>query len=453
MFRRILIANRGEIAVRIIRACRIGGIVTIAVHSEADAECLHASLADESICIGPAVATESYLNIPAIIAAAEISDAQAIHPGYGFLAENAKFAGICRECNIGFIGPTPEAIALSGDKATCRTKVREAGVPTVPGSEGLIRDVDQALGLAKEIGFPVLVKASAGGGGKGMRIAHNDVALKNAASMAAMEAQAAFGDSGIYLEKFVENARHVEFQILGDMHGRLITLGERECTIQRRHQKLIEETPSTGLNSSLRARMAKAALKAAKAIGYSNAGTAEFLLAPDGQFYFIEFNARIQVEHPVTEEVTGIDLVREQIRVASGEHLGDVPVRAQGCAIEARIYAEDPDNNFAPSPGVIRACHLPGGPGIRVDTHIFSGYTVPRYYDSMLAKVIARGRTRNEAIERLAAALDECLTDGVKTTADLCARIIRSDRFRRGDLAGDLIEEHLPRAKKAAYEE
>ncbi len=445
MIRRILIANRGEIAVRIIRACREAGIVSIAIHSSADQESLHASLADESICIGPPSPTESYLNIPGIIAAAEVSDAQAIHPGYGFLAENPKFATICRDCNIGFIGPTPEAIALTGDKAACRTKVREVGVPTVPGSEGLIEDPGDALALAKEIGFPVLIKASAGGGGKGMRIAHNDVALKHALSMASTEALAAFGDSGVYIEKFVEDARHIEFQILADNHGKVVCLGERECTIQRRHQKLIEESPSTALNSSLRTRMAKAAVKAARAVGYVNAGTAEFILARDGQFYFIEFNARIQVEHPVTEEVTGLDLVSEQIRIASGEPLGYNAPRPTGHAIEARVYAEDPDAGFAPSPGHVKACHIPGGPGIRVDTHLFTGYTVPRYYDSLLAKVIARGRNREEAIVRLVGALEEFALDGVKSTAGLCARVVASDRFRRGDISSDMLEEYLPK--------
>ncbi|MBI4555945.1 MAG: acetyl-CoA carboxylase biotin carboxylase subunit [Candidatus Hydrogenedentes bacterium] len=447
MFRRVLIANRGEIAVRVIRACREMGINTIAVYSTADQECLHASLADESICIGPPPPQESYLLIPSIIAAAEICDAQAIHPGYGFLSENAKFAGICRDCNIQFIGPSPEAIAMSGDKAACRQKVRAAGVPVVPGSDTIIKDAQEALQVAKTIGFPLLVKAAAGGGGKGMRLAHNDVALKNALSLASAEAQAAFGDGGVYLEKFVEHARHVEFQILADHHGRVLTLGERECSIQRRHQKLIEETPSMALNSSLRHKMSKAAIRAARAIGYSNAGTAEFLLASDGQFYFIEFNARIQVEHPVTEAVTGLDLVKEQIRIASGEPLGYSSVTPTGCAIEARIYAEDPEANFAPCPGVVGRCHLPGGPGLRVDTHLFSGYTVPRYYDSLLAKVIAWGRDRNEAINRLAGALDEVATEGVKSTARLCARIIRGDRFRRGDLGPDLIGEYVPKAK------
>ncbi len=443
MFRRIMIANRGEIALRIIRACRELNVTSIAVYSSADKECLHASLADESICIGPPSATESYLHIPSIIAAAEICDAHAIHPGYGFLAENAKFARICRDCDIGFIGPAPEAIALSGDKAECRATVQGAGVPVVPGSDGVVEDPEKALSLAREIGFPVLIKASAGGGGKGMRIAHNDVALKSAISMAAVEAQTAFGDGGLYLEKFVEGARHIEFQILGDSNGKIVTLGERECSIQRRHQKLIEETPAPGLSSSLRSRMAKAAIRAAKAIGYTNAGTAEFLLAPDGQFYFIEFNARIQVEHPITEEVTGIDLVKEQIRIASGEPMSRSNVRPTGHAIEARIYAEDPENGFSASPGKVPRCHLPGGPGIRVDSHLFAGYEVPRFYDSLLAKIIARGKHRDEAIDRLSAALHEFGAEGIKTTARLCARIVSGDRFRRGDIGPDIIDQYV----------
>ena len=446
MFRRVLIANRGEIAVRVIRACRQMGITTIAVHSTADADSLHVKLADESICIGPPEPSESYLKIPNIISAADISDAQAIHPGYGFLSESPKFAAICRECHIAFIGPTSNAITLSGDKALCRETVKAAGVPVVPGSEGLISDPVEALRLANEIGYPVLIKAASGGGGKGMRIAHNDGSFKHAVSVASTEAKAAFGDGGVYLEKFLENARHVEIQVIGDEHGNVITLGERECTIQRRHQKLIEETPSVALTPELRAAMCEAALKAAKAMGYTNAGTAEFLLAQDGSFYFIEFNARIQVEHPVTEEVTDTDLVREQIRVAAGLPLSITSRAPEGAAIEARVYAEDPDHNFRPSPGKITRCHIPGGPGIRVDTHIYAGYTVPRYYDSLLAKVIARGKDRTEAIERLACALDEFETEGVKTTAKLCARIVRSDRFRRGDLAPDLLDEFLPSA-------
>lgn len=444
MFKRMLIANRGEIAVRIIRACREMGITSIAVYSTADKDSLHTVLADESICIGPAEASESYLNIPAIIAAAEITDAQAIHPGYGFLSESAKFAGICEECRLTFIGPNPKTLSLSGDKAACRAAVEAAGVPVVPGSAGIIKEPDEAAKIAEKIGFPLVVKAAHGGGGKGMRIAHNDATLKHDVAMAASEAQAAFGNGGVYLEKLVESARHIEFQIVADQFGRIVSLGERECSIQRRHQKLIEETPSTALSTSLRSRMAKAALRAARAIRYTNVGTVEFLLSPDGQFYFIEFNARIQVEHGVTEEVTGIDLVREQIRLAAGEPLGYSSVIPRGAAIEARIYAEDPDLNFRPSPGVIKRCHLPGGPGIRVDTHLFSGYEVSRYYDALLAKVIARGKDRQEAITRLVGALEEFLTEGVTNTSRLATRIVRGDRFRRGDIGPDLLEEYLP---------
>lgn len=443
MFRRVLIANRGEIAVRVIRACKAMGIHTIAVYSTADAGSLHTRLADESVCIGPPPPSESYLNIPAIIAAAEITDAEAIHPGYGFLSESAKFATICRDCHIKFIGPTPEAIALSGDKSACRDAVKKAGVPVVPGSEGLLTNPEDAIRLGTEIGFPLLVKASAGGGGKGMRIAHTEGTLRNAVTMATNEAQAAFGDGGVYLEKFLVNSRHVEVQIMADEKGRVVSFGERECTIQRRHQKLIEETPCVALTSSMRSKMAKAALRAACGINYSNAGTVEFLLAPDGSFYFIEFNARIQVEHPVTELVTGHDLVREQIQVAAGEPLKYSSVKPQGAAIEARIYAENPELNFRPSPGVITSLHLPGGPGIRVDTHIFSGYEVPRNYDSLIAKIIAHGRDRNEAIERLVVALEEFHCENIYTTAKLCAQIIRGDRFRRGDLAPDLIDHYV----------
>ncbi len=440
MIRRILIANRGEIAIRIIRACREMGITSIAVYSKADQTSMHVGLADESICIGPAIASESYLHIPGIIAAAEISDAQAIHPGYGFLSESPKFATICRDCHIGFIGPSPEAIALTGDKARCREAVKSAGVPTVPGSEGRVADPKEALGIAQKIGFPVLIKAAAGGGGKGMRIAHNDVTLSSAFKMATAEAEAAFGDGGVYIEKFVENARHIEVQVLGDNFGKIISLGERECSIQRRHQKLIEESPSPGVNASLRNRLTRAALRAAKAVNYSNAGTVEFLVAEDGSFYFIEFNARIQVEHPVTEMVTRLDLVKEQIRIASGEHLGYNGPDRIGHAIEARVYAEDPEFNFRPCPGVITNLYTPGGPGIRVDTHIFAGYEVPRYYDSLLAKVCAWGSDRNEAIERLAGALDEYQIQGIKTTAGICARILRTSRFRRGELSMNFLD-------------
>lgn len=447
MFNRLLIANRGEIAVRIIRACREMGITSVAVYSTADRDSLHAQLADESICIGPAGAAESYLKPSSIIAAAEVADVEAIHPGYGFLAESPKFAGICRDCRIGFIGPTVDTIALCGEKAACRRKVQEAGVPIAPGSDSL-SDPQQAADIAREIGYPILVKAAAGGGGCGMRIAHNEATLKHAVSMAASEAEAAFGNSGIYLEKFIENARHIEFQILGDNEGNRVCLGDRECTIQRRHQKLIEETPSTALTPALRTQMTKAALKAAEAVNYTNAGTVEFVLAPGGTFYFIELNARIQVEHPLTEEATGIDLVREQIRLAAGEPLGYDTVESRDAVIEARVYAEDPSSNFRPNSGLIRRCHIPGGPGIRVDTHLFSGYEVPHYYDSLLAKVIARGKTRDEAIERISGALGELFVENIKTTAGLCARIIHGDRFRRGDIGPDLLDEYLVKEKK-----
>jgi acetyl-CoA carboxylase biotin carboxylase subunit len=422
------------------RACREMGITSIAVYSQADETSMHVGLADESICIGPPPASESYLNIPGIIAAAEICDAQAIHPGYGFLSESPKFATVCRDCHITFIGPSPESISLTGDKSTCRDTVKAAGVPVVPGSEGRISEAKDALELARSIGFPVLIKAAAGGGGKGMRIAHNDVALNHAFKVATTEAEAAFGDGGVYIEKYIEDARHIEVQILADNYGKTIALGERDCSLQRRHQKLIEESPAPNLNASVRNRIIRAALRAAKATGYTNAGTAEFLLGGDGQFYFIEFNARIQVEHPVTEQVTGIDLVHEQIRLAAGENLGYAGPRRKGWSIEARIYAEDPDNGFAPSPGVIRNLYLPGGPGIRIDTHIFAGYTVPRYYDSLLAKIIAWGSDRDQAVERLSGALDEFRIDGIKTTAPFCARILRSSRFRRGDVSTGFID-------------
>ncbi|MBW7864327.1 MAG: acetyl-CoA carboxylase biotin carboxylase subunit [Candidatus Hydrogenedens sp.] len=450
MFKRVLVANRGEIAVRIIRACREMGIHTVAVYSTADRDCLHTHLADESVCIGPPDPAESYLKVSSIIAAAEVADVQAIHPGYGFLSENARFAGICRDCKLVFIGPSPEALALSGDKAACRMAVRRAGVTVAPGSEGVVSDPRQVAETARSLGYPVLVKAALGGGGRGMRVAHNESSLKHAVAMAASEAEAAFGGGGVYIEKFIEDARHIEVQILADHHGKTAALGERECTIQRRHQKLIEETPGTALTPALRSRMVKAALRAARAIGAVNAGTAEFLLAPDGEFYFIEFNPRIQVEHTVTEEVTGIDLVREQIRVAAGEPLGHTQAETSGAAIQARVCAEDPEQGFRPNPGIIGRCHLPGGPGIRVDTHIFPGYEVPRHYDSLLAKIIARGRTRAEAAARLAGALDEFYTEGVRNNAAFCARILRGAPFLRGDITPGLLDVYMGRPEERA---
>ena len=436
MFKKLLIANRGEIAIRIIRACHELGIPTVAVYSEADRESLHVRFADEDVCIGPAPASLSYLDIPRIIAAAEITGAEAIHPGYGFLAENAEFAEICERSEIVFVGPTPTQIRAMGDKATARRTMMEVGVPTVPGSEGEIDDGGEALGLAREIGFPVMIKASAGGGGKGMRVANDPESFEKLFRQARNEAGAAFGDPGVYLEKFVERPRHVEIQVFGDQHGRVVHLGERDCTIQRRHQKLIEEAPSPAVNPQLREEMGAAAVKGAQAINYVGAGTVEFLLDQEGRFYFIEMNTRIQVEHPVTEVITGLDLVKEQIRVASGEPLSfpDIPSFNRGHAIEFRINAEDPDRNFSPSPGLITTFHPPGGPGVRIDTHIYAGYTVPPHYDSLLGKLIVSGNTREEAIVRAQHVLDSFVIEGVSTTIGFLSRITRDPDFVAGKL-------------------
>ncbi|HEY0037360.1 MAG TPA: acetyl-CoA carboxylase biotin carboxylase subunit, partial [Longimicrobium sp.] len=398
MFRKVLIANRGEIALRVIRACKELGIRTVAVYSEADRESLHVRFADEDVCIGPPSARESYLNIPRIIAAAEITGADAIHPGYGFLAENAEFSEICERSELTFIGPTPQQIRLMGDKATARRTMREVGVPIVPGTDA-IADVDEALAKADEIGFPVLIKAAAGGGGKGMRVALDRDEFPRAFAMAKNEAAAAFNDDSVYVEKYLARPRHIEFQTLGDSHGRVIHLGERDCSIQRRHQKLLEEAPSPALNDDLRARMGEAAVRGAKAIDYVGAGTIEMLLNDDGSFYFMEMNTRIQVEHPVTEVCTGFDLVKEQIRAAAGLPLSipDHEIKLRGHAIECRINAEDPSRNFAPSPGTISVFHPPGGPGVRIDTHVYAGYRVPPFYDSLLAKLIVHASTREEA--------------------------------------------------------
>ncbi|CAN5253946.1 acetyl-CoA carboxylase biotin carboxylase subunit [soil metagenome] len=406
MFRKILIANRGEIALRVIRACRELGIRTIAVYSEADRESLHVRFADEDVCIGPAPARESYLNIPRIIAAAEVTGADALHPGYGFLAENAEFAEICGRSAITFIGPTPEQIRQMGDKATARRTVAAVGVPVVPGSD-LLEDEEGAVETAQDVGFPVLIKAAAGGGGKGMRVATDQASFPRQLVMARNEASAAFGDPGVYLEKYLARPRHIEFPILGDTHGRVIHLGERDCSIQRRHQKLIEEAPSPALTPELRERMGDAAVRCAQAIDYVGAGTVEFLLDEDGSFYFMEMNTRIQVEHPVTEMCTGIDLVKEQIRAAAGLPLSvaEMPIELRGHAIECRINAEDPERGFAPSPGLVNAFHQPGGPGVRVDTHLYAGYRVPPYYDSLLGKLIAHGSNRGEALARMSNAL------------------------------------------------
>ncbi len=446
MFERILIANRGEIAVRIIRACREMGIRSVAVYSEADERSLHVQMADEAICIGPPPARESYLKISNIISAAEVADVDAIHPGYGFLSENAHFAEICENCRIAFIGPSAENIRRMGDKAVARETMKKARVPVTPGSEGVVQNKDEALKIAQAIGYPVLIKAVAGGGGKGMRIARNDVSLAQNFMTASSEAEKAFGNSAVYIEKYVENARHIEVQIIADHHGHVAHLGERDCSIQRRHQKLLEESPSPALNADTRKRLHRAAVHAAEFVGYRNAGTIEFLYdATANQFYFMEMNTRIQVEHPISEEVTGVDLVKEQIRVAAGERLSlvsrDTPV--SGHAIEFRVNAEDPRRNFTPSPGRIEFLHLPGGRGIRVDSHAYAGYDVSPHYDSMIAKIIARGRDRTEAIALMSRALQEFMIEGVHTTAPLGQALLADARFVRGQYNTAFLEHFM----------
>ena len=435
MFKKVLIANRGEIALRIVRACHELGVQTVAVYSTADRESLHVRFADEDVCIGPPAASESYLNIPRIIAAAEITGAEAIHPGYGFLAENAEFSEICGRSGITFIGPTPDQIRSMGDKATARRIMAKAGVPTVPGSPGTIDDMEEAKRAAAQIGYPIMIKASAGGGGKGMRIAEDEAAFAKSFTTAQAEARAAFGNGAVYLERCLVRPRHIEIQVFGDQHGRVMHFGERECSIQRRHQKLVEEAPSPALTPQLRAAMGKAAVKAAKSIEYVGAGTIEFLLDHDRSFYFMEMNTRIQVEHPVTEVTTGIDLVKEQIRVAAGEPL-DAPetVTHRLHAIEFRVNAEDPDRGFAPAPGKIHTFHPPGGPGVRLDTHVYAGYTVPRHYDSLIAKLIVSGNTRDEAIVRARHVLDQFIIEGIPTTLPFLRRIVDDDAFVRGDV-------------------
>ena len=443
MFKKVLIANRGEIALRVIRACRELGVRTVAVYSEADRESLHVRFADDDVCIGPPPGRLSYLRIPALIAAAQITGADAIHPGYGFLAENAEFADTCKASNVTFIGPTGEQIRQMGDKASARRLAKEAGVPTVPGSPGVMHDAEEALEVARGIGFPVIIKATAGGGGKGMRIANDPEQFAPLFSLAQNEALSAFGNGDVYVEKYLAQPRHVEIQVLGDTHGRVVHLGERDCSVQRRHQKLIEESPSPALDEELRGRMGDAAVRLAAAIGYVGAGTIEFLLDRDRQFYFMEMNTRIQVEHPVTEMVTGFDLVKEQIRVAAGDPMsipqGDFS-RLRGHAIECRVNAEDPFRNFQPSPGLISAYHPPGGPGVRVDTHVYAGYTVPPYYDSLLAKVIVHGRDREEALARMGQALDSFILEGPTTTIPFLARVIRHDAFVAGDIDTKFLE-------------
>jgi acetyl-CoA carboxylase biotin carboxylase subunit len=445
MFERVLIANRGEIAVRIIRSCKELGVKTVAVYSQADETSLHVQLADEALCIGPAAAKDSYLKISNIISAAEVADVDAIHPGYGFLSENAHFAEICKKCNIAFIGPSPENIRMMGDKAVARQTMQKAGVPVTPGSN-VVQNKDEALKIAEKLGYPVLIKAVAGGGGKGMRVARNDVSLVQNFMTASNEAERAFGNAAVYIEKYIESARHIEVQVMADQHRNVIHLGERDCSLQRRHQKLVEEAPSPGLTHDQRKRIHRAAVKAAESVGYRNAGTIEFLFdQKSGNFYFMEMNTRIQVEHPVTEEITGTDLIREQLRVAAGEKLAlrESDVKFHGHAIEFRINAENPAKNFTPSPGLVKAVHFPGGPGVRVDSHVYSGYEISPYYDSMIGKLIVHAPTRNEAIARMARALAEFQIDGVATTVPLGQALLNDARFARGEYNTQFLENYM----------
>ena len=442
MFSKVLIANRGEIALRIIRACKELGVATVAIYSEADVDSLHVQLADEAVCIGPAQSGESYLKIDRIISAAEITDVDAIHPGYGFLAENAHFAEVCASCNIKFIGPSPAAIRTMGDKNAAREQARKAGVPVCPGSDGIIDSEKSALQIAKKIGYPVMLKAVAGGGGRGMRPAHNDGSLIQAFHAARTEAEKAFGNGDVYIEKLIEHPHHIEFQVIGDSHGRLVHLGERDCSIQRRNQKIVEECPSQLLDADLRKRMGQCSVDLASSVGYENAGTIEYLVDKQGDFYFMEMNTRIQVEHPVTEEVYGCDLVREQIQIAAGEHLSKhvAEARPRSHAIECRINAEDPDNNFQPSPGIIDLYYAPGGRGVRIDSHVYSKYTIPPYYDSMIAKLICVGSTRYSTVRRMARALSEYLITGIKTTIPFHVKIMQDAAFLRGEFDTGFVE-------------
>jgi len=441
MFKKVLIANRGEIALRVIRACRELGVQTVAVYSEADRESLHVRFADDDVCIGPPPARDSYLKIPRIIAAAEIAGADAIHPGYGFLAENAEFAETCAASNITFIGPTAEQIRVMGDKASARTAMKKVGVPIIPGTPGPVEDAEDALTFARDIGFPVIIKASAGGGGKGMRVATDADDFIRSFQLARSEALSAFGNGEVYVEKYLARPRHIEFQVMGDRHGNVIHLGERDCSVQRRHQKLIEEAPSPALTPELRQAMGDAAVKGAKAIDYVGAGTIEMLLNDDGKFYFMEMNTRIQVEHPVTEMLTGVDLVKEQILVASGVELSITETPPyRGHVIECRVNAEDPARNFQPSPGRVEVFHPPGGPGVRLDTHVYTGYTVPPYYDSLLAKLICQGRDRKEALRRMQVALESFIVEGVTTTIPFLARVMANRQFQAGEVDTKFLE-------------
>jgi acetyl-CoA carboxylase biotin carboxylase subunit len=451
MFKKILIANRGEIALRIIWACRELGIATVAVHSEADADSLHVKFADEDVCIGPARNQESYLNVSRVLAAAEITQADAIHPGYGFLAESPHFAEVCEACRIRFIGPSPGVIRLMGDKAAARARMKEAGVPIVPGSDGLVHDADEAMAIARRIGFPVIVKASAGGGGRGMRVVHSEEDLAGALEAAGAESKASFDSAEVYLEKYLERPRHIEVQILADSYGNVLHLGERECTMQRRHQKILEESPSTVLTPKLRRQITDIAVRAARAIDYQNAGTIEFLLDEDGRFYFMEMNTRIQVEHPVTEMVTGIDLIKEQVRIAAGDVLpyAQKDIQFSGHSIECRINAEDPWT-FRPSPGQIRTLHLPGGPGVRVDTAAHSECRISPHYDSMIAKLITRGNNRMEAISRMKRSLEVMVIEGIQTNIPLHLRILAHPDFVRGEFSTHFIDALLSRKEERA---
>ncbi|MEA5141397.1 acetyl-CoA carboxylase biotin carboxylase subunit [Arcicella rigui] len=432
MFKKILIANRGEIALRIIRTCKEMGVKTVAVYSTADRESLHVKFADEAVCIGPPPSRQSYLNIPAIISAAEVTGADAIHPGYGFLSENAEFSRICAEYGIKFIGATADQINSMGDKATAKDTMKKSGVPVIPGSDGLIDTVEEAKALAKEIKYPVIIKATAGGGGRGMRIIRKEEEFDKLWTDAKTESAAAFGNDGLYMEKYVEEPRHIEIQIVGDQYGTVCHLSERDCSIQRRHQKLCEETPSPALTPELRARMGEAAIKGAAAIGYEGAGTIEFLVDKNGDFYFMEMNTRIQVEHPITEEVTDFDLIKEQIKVAAGIAISGQNYFPKLYALECRINAEDPKNGFRPSPGKITNLHLPGGKGVRIDSHVYTGYTIPPNYDSMIAKVIVSGQTREEVLLRMKRALQEFVIEGIKTTIPFHIKLMDDERFKSG---------------------
>jgi acetyl-CoA carboxylase biotin carboxylase subunit len=440
MFKKILIANRGEIALRIIRTCKEMGIKTVAVYSKADEDSLHVKFADEAVCIGPANSKESYLKIPSILAAAEITNAEAIHPGYGFLAENAEFSRICGEHNIKFIGPSPEMINSMGDKATAKDTMIKSRVPVVPGSDGVVDDFDTAKKISAEIGYPVIIKASAGGGGRGMRVVTEESKLKQAFDTCRNEASTAFNNPEVYIEKFVQDPRHIEIQVMGDQHGNVIHLGERECSLQRRHQKILEESPSPVMTPELRERMGNAAIKAAKAINYEGAGTIEFLVDKDHNFYFMEMNTRIQVEHPVTEEVTDVDLIREQIRVAAGLKLDDKPLKMRGHCIECRINAEDPAHNFRPSAGLITVFHMPGGHSVRVDSHAYAGYRIPSNYDSMIGKLIVSAPTREEAIKRMKRSLEEFIIEGVKTTIPYHLQLMDDEGFKTGEFNTHYLE-------------